>query len=1052
MPHYELNLRDYWRIIKKKKIIVIVTVIMLSGFSMMFAIINRPDPLYRVTSSLKIEKSTNLTGLYLYNISWGSGDDLATRAEEIKSYPILEEAAKEMGLIDSAVTSEEIRNNKDYLDIVTRLKARVKTEQEGFTNIINIIVTDQDPVRATNLANALAKVYERISFEEKNIQAKKALDAVRNQKSHAERVLRESELKVRNYREQNKFITMDGTASRLSTELNAAEANLEKIRGDISQIDNILKEIDQNREYIYGANLALLLSQSNRFLEDMQNNLNKLRSDLTNYSQHYTPQHPVIKDLQLQIKNNEKRFVNELKTYRQNLSRAEKIAYEKWQKIDEEYKSLPLLSLTLTNLERERDINTQIYAGLESKYQEALIRLSEQVKEVFIIRPAFVPTSPINPTMIGPTTAIGTIIGLILGIVLAFVAETLDTTFSTIDDIEKTLDTTVMGIVPFVDIEALKSEMQAKISNPVPDEILEMQARLVSHYNPKSTMAESFRALRTNVHFALLDKGYKTVMVTSSVASEGKTTVAVNLAVSMAQIGVNTLLVETDLRKPRVSKLFGIEREPGLTDIVLRKEPIDTTIRTMSDLLMGTMASDTLRTDGIAGIEYLNILTSGKIERNPSEIIASKLMDNLVAELKERYDLVIFDSAPVIQATDSTVLGSKVDTVLLVYYQGKISRGTLRRSKSQLELLKSDILGVIVNGMKADISADYSDYKYSYEYHYQEEEKTPQNKYVAALSQFFLKPTEGLPGSIFAQINKVRAGLALLLVGAIIGSGIWAIGKLRSAFSKKPTPVRVTATVTSPATQPETTATVPIIPDTMAFAPAFAETVQVIPAELKRLQNQLGIVPAPEQKGTSPVVSRQTPSRVMTAEEQARQTTSPMQTTSITSAPTFEQPGTKPAAIRHLPGPHPYTVVVQRAVNPENLKADLAYFRQKGLPAFITTDFSNPERKTYMLCYGSFISTKSAVVKAQEFQFLGLKGLFQPLHLPITILIGQYNSKAQALKAMNKYPPLADNLYLRPITEDGQYYVLYGGFPSIALAEMVQLTQPLLNDKEIVYR
>ena len=117
MAQYELNLRDYWRIIRKKKVIVIVTVIMLSGFSFFFAMMNKPEPLYRAVSTLRIEKSTDLTGLYLYSISYGTGDDLATRSEIIKSYPMMEKAAQAMGLLDSNLTTEEIRNNRQYFDV-----------------------------------------------------------------------------------------------------------------------------------------------------------------------------------------------------------------------------------------------------------------------------------------------------------------------------------------------------------------------------------------------------------------------------------------------------------------------------------------------------------------------------------------------------------------------------------------------------------------------------------------------------------------------------------------------------------------------------------------------------------------------------------------------------------------------------------------------------------------------------------------------------------------------------------------------------------------------
>jgi len=1067
MPHYELNLRDYWRIIKKKKIIVVVTLVMLSGFSLIFAIMNRPTPLYRSTSSLKIERNTSLTGLYMYSISWGSGDDLATRAEEIKSYPMMEKAAQAMGLIDSTLTSEDIRSNKEYFDIVSKLKARVKTEQEGYTNIINIIITDFDPAFSANLANALAKVYEMESFEERNKQAEKALEAVRNQRAMAEKALRVSEQKVQNYREQNKLATLDGTSSRLSSELSAAESNLDKIRNDITQIDNILREIERNHEYIYLANLSLLLSQSNAFLTDLQKQLNQTRSQIANYAQHYTPMHPVIKDLQQQLRNNENRFVHELKSFRQNLARAETIAAEKYRKIDEEYKTLPLLGLTLTNFERERDINTQIYQELEIRYQEALIKYSEQVKEVFIIRPAFVPTAPINPTMIGPTTAIGTIIGLILGVVLAFVAETLDTTFSTIDDIEKTLDTTVMGIVPFVDIQALKAQLVDKSESTIPDEILEMQARLVSHYNPKSSMAESFRALRTNVHFALLDKGYKTLMVTSSVASEGKTTIGVNLALSMAQIGINTLLVEADLRKPRVSKLFGIDREPGLTDIILRKEPIDTVIRTMSDLMMGTMASDSFRSDGIAGIEYLNILTCGKIERNPSEIIASKLMDNLMAELKERYDLVIFDSAPVIQATDATVLGAKVDTVLLVYYQGKISRGTLRRSKSQLELLKSDILGVIVNGMKADISADYSDYKYSYEYHYQEEVAEPKNKIIAALETFFLKPAEGLPTGFFSQLNKLRAGIVLILFGLLIGGSIWGITKSRAT--------KVKSQVEGQATETIITSKTPAVVDTAvtdtsnaiqkavdSLANVVVPAVTAIPSKLVQLQNEYGIEATPQQQVVEdrPVTQ---PAYVPPAQPPATPPSSqvsqpqnlPHSPTPVAATPAHVI-AVAPEKIPQLSESFPYSLIIRQAARKSDLTEQLNKLRRNGLEAFITVDFSDPVSKKYNLCYGSFKSGSEAVKKSKELQFLGFSGTFKAVKIPITILLDRFASHQAAEQAFVHFQSIADFVYIQASTQrpgvKREYYLLFGGFPDIETAELVMISQPNLNQKTVVKR
>jgi len=503
MASYELNLRDYWRIIKKKKIIVIVTIVMLGSFSFFFALMNKPTPMYQATASLKIEKSTDLTGMYLQSFNWYAGDEMATRGEEIKSIPMVEKAAQVMGLLDSSLTSQEIRSNPEYFAIVDKLKRRIKTEQEGYTNIIHIKVTDYDPQRTADLANALAQVYIKESFQLKNAKAISAMKAIKKQLAQAERNYKNSEKKIRAYKNQNNLLLLEGTASRLSTEITKAEKELNELRSDINQIDNILFEIDQNPDYIYYISFDLLLNRQNTVLTALQLQLNELSSKEKQYLQHYTENHPTVVEVRRQIESRRQRFAEELKTYRETLVQTENNIYERWKKLTTDYRSIPLLDFTLQNIERELEINKNLYQTLEARYQEALIKKSELVNEVFLIKPAFLPTKPVNPTMIGPTTAIGTVIGIILGVILAFVAETLDTTFSTIDDIEKTLDTTVVGIVPFVDIEEIKEQLLEKIDSPIPDEILEMQARLVSHYNPKSTMAEAFRAGRCEPIFIL---------------------------------------------------------------------------------------------------------------------------------------------------------------------------------------------------------------------------------------------------------------------------------------------------------------------------------------------------------------------------------------------------------------------------------------------------------------------------------------------------------------------------------------------------------------------
>jgi len=1012
MAQYELNLRDYWRIIKKKRLIVIVSVIMLGGFSFFFAMMNKPAPLYQATTTLKVEKSTDLTGLYLYSISWSGGDDLATRSEIIKSYPMIEKAAQAMGLLDSTLTTEEIRNNKKYFDIVEKLKSRVKTEQEGYTNLINIRVTDYNPQRAADLANSLAKVYIEESFKEKNARSIKALKSIETQLKRAEENYKNAEQRVRAYKEKSKLLLLEGTATRLSTEITETEKYLEEIRSDINSIDNILFEIDQNPDYIYYISFDILLYRQNSVLKALQSQLNQQAAQERQYLQYYTENHPVIKNIRKQIDAKRNRFLKELKAFRETLVQTENSVYEKWKKISNDYRSIPLMDFNLSNLERELETSKQIYQQLKIQHQGALIKQSELVHEVFLIRPAFVPTNPINPTMIGPTTVIGTIIGLILGVVLAFVAETLDTTFSTIDDIEKTLETTVVGIVPFVDIGNIKEKLLKNATIPIPDDILQMQARLVSHYNPKSTMAEAFRALRTNIHFGIMDKGYKSLMVTSSVSGEGKTTIAVNLAVSMAQIGLKTLLVESDLRKPRISKLFGIEREPGLTDVVLRRDDLDSAIRTMSDLMMGTMASDAFRTDNIHGIEYLNILTAGKHEHNPSEIIASKLMDKLISDLEERYDLIIFDSAPVIQATDSTVLGVKVDTVVLVYYQGKISRGTLRRAKSQLEMLKSDVLGVVINGMKADISADYADYRYGYEYQYSygdTKQEVSQNKILRFLNKIFIKQQEGLHTTIFDRINKFRVIGAITLLAAFIGGGCIITNKIKSRPRTSP-PTEITAP------QPLTDSTLNVAPES-----TITKTMEA-PSELKQLQKEYGIQQQDVETPAMPLVEQKIPVRI--------------------SVPPVEQ---QTVSIRQLSPATPYTIIMKRFSSRQSAKHSVNSYQKNGLNnVYITVDFAGQSPRKYIVCHGVFANAGEANRKTAELQFFGFEGEFQTANYPYAILLSERPVE------LENYPNIKDFIYSKPTGPST--VTLVGAFPSEEIANLFLHQYSNLLNKAIVKR
>lgn len=205
---------------------------------------------------------------------------------------------------------------------------------------------------------------------------------------------------------------------------------------------------------------------------------------------------------------------------------------------------------------------------------------------------------------------------------------------------------------------------------------------LVVETKPKSVIAESYRTLRTNIQYSSFDKKYKSIVITSSEQGEGKSTTAANLALSLAQGEKKVVLIDCDLRKPSIHKKFKVSNATGLSDVLIGKE----------------LLSNTLKRRG----ENLFILTSGKIPPNPSEMLSSKAMSNLLEELKEDFDYIIIDTPPIQAVTDSQILSTKVDGTLLVIRAKETKRESVHNAVNLLKKVNAHIIGTVLNGVDND--------------------------------------------------------------------------------------------------------------------------------------------------------------------------------------------------------------------------------------------------------------------------------------------------------------------------------------------------------------
>jgi capsular exopolysaccharide synthesis family protein len=275
--------------------------------------------------------------------------------------------------------------------------------------------------------------------------------------------------------------------------------------------------------------------------------------------------------------------------------------------------------------------------------------------------------------------------------------------------------------------------------------------------------AEAFRGLRTNLQFLRLEKKGKLFLITSSFIQEGKTFNSVNLALSLAQAGKKILLVDADLRRPLVHKVFGLDREPGITDVVLGNYHWQEVTSTISDLMLGDFnIDDILKTPGM---DSLHIMTAGVLPPNPTEILNSSRFQQFLQEARSEYDFIFIDSPPVLPVADPAELAPLVDGVFLVYTVGKIGRGVLKRAKSTLENVDANILGVIMNRVKSDNGPEYL--QYHNQYYYKSDEPMGRKGKTR-------QPNQPVPkGARASKLARLAGGSVLAAAVVIVTLGIF---------------------------------------------------------------------------------------------------------------------------------------------------------------------------------------------------------------------------------------------------------------------------------------
>ena len=458
------------------------------------------------------------------------------------------------------------------------------------------------------------------------------------------------------------------------------QAQLEEVQKKLINSENSLKRF---KEQEAPSGIAIKLEER----------LMALEADKNKFSKTYTDLHPDIIKIDQQI-----------------------------EELREQLKDLPETELTYARLTREVEINDNIYRDLKAKLESARIAESEKIEYVSLVEPALTPQAPVSPNR-RLNYLLGAVLGLLLGLSATFLVEQLDTSIGTIEDVEGYLKLPALGIIPYLKTgdeksNSLLQRLWPKQPKSSKDKFLRLRKQLLVNYSSTSPIFEAYRMLRTNIQneiFKDKEGQGKIILLSSSGPEEGKSITISNLAIAMAQGGIRTLLIDADMRRSTIHKIFGLEnKEPGLCDVLRGSHKVEDVIRRFTDFLMGELGPEEALK--VPGLDNLHILTSGSIPAMPAELLSSSDMDALLRTLRDKYDLILIDTPPILAVADTTIIADKTDGVILVYRVGKIARSVLMRTKTQLIESGAKVKGIILNNISLAIEMRYS-YYYQYKYY-----------------------------------------------------------------------------------------------------------------------------------------------------------------------------------------------------------------------------------------------------------------------------------------------------------------------------------------------
>jgi len=676
-----LHFLDYWRIIRIRKT-VILAVFLLVVITATVVTLMYPES-FASTARIDVEQEhPDISGLGTGPI--GNAYDpyfLLTEFETIQSDAVLSKVIDSMGLKELWGKKYNGGQPMSQSDVETMIKSRLELKPVRNTKFIAITAYSDSPEEAAKLANTIAECYRKYRSDEYEELKNHGIKSLQAQLEEQDKKVAAAQKKVDELRD--KLHISDVAA-------NAASPSVLMTADRLKELDSmrVQKEADYNQQATLLEGLkamsrddlrkALPVAVQDGQLGTLLQELDLAEQTLIKLKVDYAPDHPKYQSGQ--------DLVNDLN--KKVDDRVDGILLGLQSKVAASKAFLDTISNDVAKAENadiETASNSAPYFAAKEELEDAkrwrqilAMRTGQEQVERDLPRARMVtimdtampdqkavkPNKPLN-------IILGVVFGLVVGVGLAFFIEYLDTSVKTIDDVERTLQAPVLGVIP-------------------------QNIGLIMNEGAESPHAEAYRVLRTNILFSRKDENLRTFVVVSAGAGEGKSTTAFNLSTIFAQNGARVLVVDSDLRRPTLHKMINVTNSLGLTNYLLKQNTLDEVIQTTK-------------------VPTLHLMASGKLPSSSLNILSSAPMKELINELKSRYDFVFFDSPPIMGVSDASILASEVDMTLQVIQYRRYPQPMNIRAKQMIEKVGGNLLGIVLNNI--NMSQDESYYYYSGYYH-----------------------------------------------------------------------------------------------------------------------------------------------------------------------------------------------------------------------------------------------------------------------------------------------------------------------------------------------